>query len=222
MKYIWINPVTESMYKPHALTNFLKKHGYKQIKTTGDWLNIVKEKYRVAVRESDGPVMDMRCPKTREVLDELSVMPNVTIPRIEPILIHCAREISAREDLRGEDKVITTPCQALADMGNALKLPNTWFVPWNTFLQTLAGEPTGDKPKVSPIPPGFFQDLGIKTAFVTGKYEILEYMRTHLQKDISEDIQLVEMLFCKEGCHNGDGIIAKDVIPTNEARMCKS
>lgn len=208
MTYIWINPVAESMYEPKALTDFLKKHGYEQIKTTGDWLNVVKEKYRMAVQKADNTVIDMRCPKTKEVLDEIGVASNVTIPAIEPILIHCAREISEREDLQGEEKVITTPCQALADMGNALKLPETRFVPWNQFLRILGGKPTEDKqsPKESPIPLGFFEGFEWKTASATGEDEILAYLQNHLQKGISEDIQLVEILFCKEGCHNGDGI----------------
>lgn len=206
MAYIWINPVTESMYEPRALTDFLKKHGYEQIETTEDWLTIVKEKYRVAVNGANGPVMDMRCPKTQEVLDEIGVTSNVTIPTIEPILIHCAREISGREELQGEEKVITTPCKALADMGNALKLPNTWFVPWNQFLETLGNDLVKHQPKESPIPPGFFEELPIKSISITGQIEIQEYFRKHFQKDIQGDVQLVEMLFCKEGCHNGDGI----------------
>ena len=60
MAYIWINPVTESMYEPKVLAEFLKKHGYEQIKTTGDWLNIVKEKYRIAASKATGPVKEMR------------------------------------------------------------------------------------------------------------------------------------------------------------------
>lgn len=221
MAYIWINPVVESMYEPYALTDFLKKYGYEQIRTTGDWLNVVKEKYRMAVREANHPVIDMRCPRTKEVLDESGVTSDVTIPAIEPILIHCAREISGREDLQGEEKVITTPCQALADMGNELNLPDTWFVPWNQFLQILGEKPTGDQPKESPIPPGFFEGLELKTTSVTGEDDILKYLQKHLRKDVSNNIQLVEMLFCKEGCHNGDGIIAKDMKAKHVIRMCE-
>ncbi len=41
MPYVWINPVTESMYEPDVLNAFLEKHGYKRFKVTGDWLTIV-------------------------------------------------------------------------------------------------------------------------------------------------------------------------------------
>ena len=221
MAYIWINPVAESMYEPEILTKFLQKYGYKQVKAEEDWLNIVKEKYRMAVQEANHPVIDMRCPKTKEVLDKSGITSDVTIPAIEPILIHCAREISVRMDLQGEEKVITTPCKALADMGNALNLPKTRFVSWNQFLQSLHDRQRSEvstanitiqkSPKESPIPPGFFEGLELKTASVTGENDILKYLQKHLRKDVSNNIQLVEMLFCKEGCHNGDGI-----------RMCKS
>lgn len=214
MTYIWINPVTEGMHEPRKLTNFLQKHGYKQVEVTDDWLNIVKEKYQIAVtKESDRPVMDMRCPKTKQVLDEMGVTSKFTVPEIEPILIHCAREISVREDLQGEEKLIITPCQALADMGNSLGLPNTTFVPWNQFLTTLSDHSIRDNEtlrtqqlKKSPIPPGFFDDLGLKTVSLTGEDDIREYFKVRNSKEKLENIQLVEMLFCKHGCHNGDGL----------------
>ena len=63
--------------------------------------------------------------------------PHLVIPDIEPILIHCAREISGRRDLCDGQKLITTPCQALADAGNALKLKDTRFLAWNGLLKEL-------------------------------------------------------------------------------------
>jgi hypothetical protein len=213
MAYIWINPVVTSMYEPEALDEFLEKHGYKQVKTSEDWLRIVKGKYHAAVNEAKGPVMDMRCPKSREVVEAAGVVSEVTFPTIEPILIHCAREISARADLRGEEKVITTPCHALADMGNALKLLDTTFVTWNQFLANLNDRPEKEENtlpvrplKSSPIPPGFFDSLVLETKSLTGEDEIREYFQTHFANSVSSDVQLVEMLFCKHGCHNGDGI----------------
>ena len=202
MAYIWINPVTESMYEPKKLTDFLQKHGYKQVKVTGDWLNVVKEKYRIAVGEAMTAVIDMRCPKTKQLLDEMGVTAEFTVPTIEPILIHCAREISAREDLQGEEKIITTPCQALVDMGNALGLPDTSFIPWNRFLKTLSDQSGRDEEilairqlKESPIPLGFFEDLELKTVSLTGEEEIREYFQTQKSNEMAKNIELVEILF---------------------------
>lgn len=202
MAYIWINPVTAGMYKPDELNMFLSRHGYKRFEVSADWPMIVKEKYRLKVKESTHTVIDMRCPKIAELLKELGVSSRVTIPDIHPILIHCGQEGSEREDLLGEEKVITTPCQALADMGNALGLKDTRFIPWNQFLKSIGDEPKGILPKESPIPPGFFNELQLKTISLTGEEEIRDYFAN----EIPNDVQLVEMLYCKGGCHNGDGI----------------
>ena len=87
-------------------------------------------------------------------------------------------------------------------MGNALKLPDTGFLSWKEFVDMLGEEPARKSIEESPIPPGFFEDLGMKTVSVTGEEEI----RTYLNNDMPRDIQLVEMLYCEKGCHNGDGI----------------
>lgn len=211
MAFIWINPVTDSMYETDVLNEFLKRHGYKRLNTSVDWITVVKEKYRTAVEQAEHPVMDVRCPKIKEILDETGGESKITIPSISPILIHCGCECGEREDLRDEEKIITTPCQALADMGNALKLQNTRFVPWNCFVKSLGDKLESIPPKKSPIPPGFFEELGLKTVSVTGEDEIREYFKEDFKKDFMNNVQLVEMLFCKEGCHNGDGM-----------RMCDS
>lgn len=206
MAYIWINPVAESMYAPEELEDFLRKYDFKRFTTSKDWLSIVKEKYLDVVSRANVPVMDVRCPKVKELLQEMATDSERVIPEIAPILIHCGQEAGQSEELRGEEKIITTPCQALADMGNALKLEDTKFLAWNQFLDWLGDEPVRAELRKSPIPPGFFEGAGVKTASVTGEDEIRDYFEKQ-----ALDVQIVEMLFCKEGCHNGDGI-----------RRCKS
>lgn len=201
MIYIWINPVTESMYESDELNAFLHRHGYERITASGDWLNIVKEKYKIAVGETKHTVIDMRCPKIRGFVEEYNIS-DVTMPNIKPILIHCAQEISGREDLCGKEKIITTPCQALADIGNALGLAETCFIPWNQFVIST-GDPLREKRlKESPIPPGFFDGTELKTISITGEEEIRGYFENYKPGEVP----LAEMLFCKDGCHNGDGV----------------
>lgn len=202
MKYIWINPVTESMYEPDELNGYLNQHGYERIGVSGDWLNIVKEKYKTAVSQTEHTVIDMRCPKIKEVVAEYPAITDVTVPDIHPILIHCAQEISEREDLRGKDKIITTPCQALADLGNSLKLAETYFVAWNQFMESTGDLLQGIQQRKSPIPPGFFVGTGVRTISITGEKEIRDYFKNYRPGEV----QLAEMLFCKNGCHNGDGV----------------
>ena len=202
MKYVWINPVTDSMYDEQVLNDYLYRHGYKRFRTSTDWLTVVKEKYRQVVGDSNNTVMDMRCPKIRGLLEEMDVTSNITMPDILPILIHCGQEAGEQKDLQSEEKIITTPCQALADMGNALNIENTRFVPWNRFVESIGSGPTVNIPKSSPIPPGFFKDMGIKTDSVTGEEDI----RAYFKNGVPSDVHLVELLYCKEGCHNGNGI----------------
>ena len=205
MAYIWINPVTAGMYEEEELNVFLQEHGYKRFETSIDWLTIVKDKYLTAVKQSKHPVIDVRCPKAKELLEGMELKSEVTFPQIYPILIHCAQEGSGRKELQNETKIITTPCQALADMGNRLHFPDTHFVSWNQFLEMIEGEPERKQIYKSPIPPGYFKDLDIQTISVTGEEEI----RNFFQTDIPEGIRLVELLYCKDGCHHGDGIMVR-------------
>ena len=64
----------------------------------------------------------------------MDVAKDVTMPEIPPILIHCGKEIGEAEKLKTTDKIITTPCQALADMGNSLGLSDTQFIPRKIYV----------------------------------------------------------------------------------------
>lgn len=205
MSYVWINPVTASMYEPKSLETFLNVHGYKRLFTSSKWPGVVKEKYKTAVELSKATVMDMRCPKIKELLDEynLGETDQIEIPDIHPILIHCGIEAAQREDILREEKIITTPCQVLADLGNELGLPKTRFVSWRVFLKELGEEPKEIQLKASPIPPGFFEELRVHTVSLSGEEELRKYFENFR----SDGVQLVEMLYCKNGCHNGDGIL---------------
>lgn len=122
---------------------------------------------------------------------------------IEPILIHCAREISGRKEYADGEKIITTPCRSLADLGNSLGLKHTRFMTWNEFLEEMGVRPEGRLPEASPIPLGFFSGLEGNVESLTGK-EIIENYIEHLG---SRETDLVEMLYCDRGCHNGDGVV---------------
>lgn len=204
MTDIWINPVTAAMYEPKQLNAFLQKHGYRQYVSTTDWAETVRRKYKVLVDKVSGTVMDMRCPKIKALLD-IHGMKNdddIIIPDIHPILIHYAKEASLKAYMEQKEIVITTPCQPLADMGNDMKLFGIRFIAWNRFLMEIGEEPDRKIIKESPIPPGFFDNLNVKTVSVSGEDEIREYL-THFT---SRQDRLAELLYCPNGCHNGDGI----------------
>ena len=145
MSYIWINPVTEALYNKEQLDKFLTEHGFTRFYTDTDWLKVVKDNYKDVLNMTKDVVMDVRCPKSMEIIskeliniDELDC--KVVVPHIYPILIHCAIEGSMRKDLEGKKKIITTPCRALADMGNKLGLKDTVFITWNGLLKELKSD----------------------------------------------------------------------------------
>lgn len=205
MTYIWINPVAEGMYAPETLSALLDRHHCTQVRCQEDWAAEVRRKYRALVDETAGIVSDARCPMAADLVRTLTAeRPEspLRVAEVEPILIHAARELADRWELRDRPKVITTPCQALAELGNRLELENTRFIPWNTLLRQWGEHPPVQRLDASPIPPGFFQDAGIPLRTITGREEITDYAAACCHSGE----RLVEMLYCKDGCHNGDGV----------------
>ena len=56
----------------------------------------------------------------------------------------------------------------------------------------------------SPIPPGFFTNLGVKTLSLSSK-EKIENALSYKFSEI-KNYQIIELLYCENGCHNGDGL----------------
>lgn len=208
MCYIWINPVTDQMYDQDSLASLLKRHGYERVQCKRDWAGYVREEYRRAADEAGYPVADVRCPAVAELLKREYRDSRLQIPDIEPILIHCAREIGGREDLKGRPKLITTPCRVLADMGNQAGLSDTRFLSWKDFLGELGEAPRARRLDESPIPPGFFDGLSFGTAGATGE----DGVRDLLDRGDYGDARILELLWCRDGCHHGDGVIELEAI----------
>ena len=203
--YIWINPVSADMYAPETMTDLLSRHNCTAVQCRDDWAGSVRGKYRKLVESESRIVSDARCPMAAALVRELqqdAPRRRLSVAEIEPILIHAARELAQREDLRNSPKLITTPCRALAEMGNALRLEGTTFLSWKDLLEQWGECPSVRKLEKSPIPPGFFDGTGIPVHKITGREEIAAYVRGCCGEE-----RLVEMLYCKDGCHNGDGVL---------------
>ena len=205
MAYIFINPVVANMYVKEELDAFLLNNGYTRIEVDNDWHSIVKEKYNKALDKAGKPLLDRRCPLALDTVIKYINKEDAFIPEIDPILIHCGIEIANREDLKGKKKVITTPCESLASYGNKKNLKDTLFVSWKEFLKDLKQQ-EGLRSKVleeSPIPPGYFNGVEAKVTSISGEENIKELFKNDLYKDSD----LIEMLYCKNGCNNGDGVL---------------
>lgn len=205
MKYILINPVVDKMYEQEILNNFLKINGYTRVFYNENWADIVINKYKDVIKNAKGAtIMDMRCPLAVDtVKDIIEKDQNIIFPDIDPILIHCAREISLREDLKDGEKIIITPCKSLKDMGNNLCMDNTIFMTWLEFLESLDQNIEGNVLDNTPIPLGFFDSLDLKKESISGNDNIESYFR----KNKFKNLDMIEMLYCHNGCHNGDGVI---------------
>ncbi len=205
MKYILINPVVDKMYEQEILNNFLKINGYTRVFYNENWADIVINKYKDVIKNAKGAtIMDMRCPLAVDtVKDIIEKDQNIIFPDIDPILIHCAREISLREDLKDGEKIIITPCKSLKDMGNNLRMDNTIFMTWIEFLESLDQNIEGNVLDNTPIPLGFFDSLDLKKESISGNDNIESYFR----KNKFKNLDMIEMLYCHNGCHNGDGVI---------------
>ena len=229
MTYLWINPVSERMVSEQNLKRILTEHQLTQVRCQEDWGGIVLKQYAELMEHADGTVADARCPEAVNLIERYNEERNLSIQvaDIEPILIHCARELSARADLADGEKIITTPCRILAEQGNALELPHTRFVSWKDFFSEL-GESL--EPEASPIPPGFFTGLSVPVVSLSGREDIEDYLeeRSRTSEGELEDRMmsgtagsqnigaviadagrkplLLELLYCPKGCHMGDGV----------------
>lgn len=208
MAYIFINPVVGNMYKKEELDELLLKNGYSRVEVETDWHKIVKEKYNETLKSTEKTLLDQRCPLAIDTISEYINDEDTLIPQIDPILIHCGIELANREDLKGKKKIITTPCESLASYGNKKNLEDTVFISWKEFIKNLNSH---DKSMVrlldeSPIPPGYFDSLEAKVTSLSGEENIVSYFKNNLHK--KDD--LVEMLYCTNGCNNGDGVLINE------------
>ncbi|CDM70088.1 hypothetical protein CM240_2971 [Clostridium bornimense] len=208
MSYIFINPVVDNMYIKEELDQVLLNNGYSRVEVENDWHKIVKEKYNEALKSTGKTLLDRRCPLAIDTINEYVNDQDVFIPQIDPILIHCGIEIANREDLKGKKKIITTPCESLALYGNKKNLQDTVFISWKEFVKdlNLHGKIQVKPLDESPIPPGYFKSLKAKISSISGEENIEEYFKNNLHKESD----LVEMLYCTNGCNNGDGVLINE------------
>ena len=208
MKYIFINPVVGNMYEKEELDKLLINNGYLRVEVENDWHKIVKEKYDEVLKSTKKTILDRRCPLAIDTINEYVDDKDTLIPHIDPILIHCGIELSNREDLKDKNKIITTPCESLASYGNSKNLENTTFISWKEFIKDLNINES-IKAKLlnsSPIPLGYFDSLDANVMSLSGKDNIKSYIKNGSYKEND----LVEMLYCTNGCNNGDGVLINE------------
>lgn len=206
MAYVWINPVVNAMYGAAKLREALRGLGFEVLDCTADHAAQVRAHYARAVAQRGGrTVVDMRCPAAAARFRALAGDSAYTFPDIEPILVHCAREVCARVP-EAQECLVITPCESLAACGRHCRVPRAQFLTWKAFL----ARPDVDSSKLpparrladSPVPPGFFAPLSCAVHSLSGAQAIQSYA----SKRHANPPALLELLDCPGGCHHGDGV----------------
>ena len=201
-KVVWLNPVVKNIYDFAALKEILQNKGFSVVECEKDHVNSVKNAYKNALAQSE-LIYDSRCPRAVNFIRANFKEQAAFISNLNPILIESALELSAKlkED---EWLYVTTPCEDLAQLGRELNLARTTFLTWRSFKEQNAINLNMRSIEQSPVPPGFFANLGVKTLSLSSKEKIenaLSYKFSELK-----NYQIIELLYCENGCHNGDGL----------------
>ena len=201
-KVVWLNPVVKNIYDFAALKEILQDKGFSVAECEKDHVKSVKNAYKNALAQSE-LIYDSRCPRAVNFIRANFKEQAAFISNLNPILIESALELSAKlkED---EWLYVTTPCEDLAQLGRGLNLERTTFLTWRSFREQNAINLKMRSIEQSPIPLGFFTNLGVKTLSLSSKEKIqnaLLYKFSELK-----NYQIIELLYCENGCHNGDGL----------------
>jgi hypothetical protein len=201
-KLVWLNPVVKNIYDFAALKEILQDKGFNVVECEKDHVQNVKNEYKNALAQRE-LIFDSRCPRAVNFIRANFKEQAAFISNLNPILIESATELSAK--LKEDERLyVTTPCEDLAELGKGLNLERTTFLTWKSFREQNAINLKMRSIEQSPIPPGFFTNLGVKTLSLGSK----EKMENALSYKFSElkNYRIIELLYCENGCHNGDGL----------------
>ena len=201
-KVVWLNPVVKNIYDFAALKEILQDKGFSVVECKKDHVKSVKNAYKNALAQRE-LIYDSRCPRAVNFIRANFKEQADLISNLNPILIESALELSSKlkED---EWLYVTTPCEDLAELGRGLNLARTTFLTWKSFREQNEINLEMKRLGASPIPPGFFTNLGVKTLSLSSKEKIenaLSYKFSELK-----NYRIIELLYCENGCHNGDGL----------------
>lgn len=210
---VWLNPVVENMVKnkyPDLLSK-LHAHQYQAVKGADDVSQDILKCYGELVSNTKlRPVIDSRCPRViKLILDNFPQLAANLAP-IDSILISRAKALYDREvkpDSGWTRLTIVTPCTDLVNHGENVFGEKLRFVTWNEFAQEI-GFAEYPKIETSPIPLGFFDPLEIAVLKASGELQIRQLLALCTNNEENEPARadLLELLYCPDGCHNGDGL----------------
>lgn len=201
-KLVWLNPIVKSIYDFESLKKLLEDKGFSIVECKKDHVKNVKTAYKNQLKFKN-LILDSRCPRAVNFIRSNFKEHSSQISKLNPILIESALELSA--NLKHDEHLfITTPCEDLAKLGRELNLTQTTFLTWKDFKELNEINLSTNKINLSPIPVGFFENLGIKTLSLSGEEKIQNAFSYKFNE--LKNYQIIELLHCENGCHNGDGL----------------
>ncbi|WDV45481.1 [Fe-Fe] hydrogenase large subunit C-terminal domain-containing protein [Clostridiaceae bacterium M8S5] len=206
-KYIWLNPVTSDMLTNNNINvnELFKNLGYILVDLDCSIVDNVLSDYINMCKSTNNPLIDSRCPMVVEIIKEKYPELCKNIAPLDPIFIYCAKHLYKTLIKSNDDSIlfIIAPCTSLCHYGNAVLKKDVIFTTWKHFKEKH--EICIDlKARRTPIPLGFFDNTDLIIEKLTGESKILSNINKLIE--YKSNIDLIEILYCKNGCHNGDGI----------------
>lgn len=206
--YLWINPVAAKMYGEElpAIQEQLEQKGYILV-SCEQQLSYVEQQYKEYAKTTDQTILDCRCPESIKLLDSVNLTGQFAKPQIEPILLRTSRvlhETYVKEE--NDQLIITCPCTQLRDFTREQlsDLRGITCLTWKEFIEQQGMKTLGPIEE-SPIPLGFFRQAFDHVLEVSGKEEIINEVKA-VSESKNTEYDVIEMLYCKDGCNNGNGI----------------
>jgi iron only hydrogenase large subunit-like protein len=209
--FLWLNPIVEKMIAKEwdSVLRILAQKGYTVVQCTTGAAKIHDAYLRYISTALAKPVIDARCPKVAALIKHKYPSLSAHVAPIAPILSACAEELfneyvgSCPERAR---LTVVAPCTALADEGCVRFGHKIRFVTWTQFSKEISDLKIYPRLISSPVPPGYFRSLGSQVIEANGESRVNEVLQLACAGHISPSVNLLEMLYCEGGCHNGDGV----------------
>lgn len=204
-KFLWINPVTLNMLRDEGIdvNGFAKDLEFEFIDVNPIIAKGVKKLYVDYLKGQAKTIIDARCPLAVDYICEQFSELKDNIAPIKPIFITTAHVLYDRyiNKETSDELYMISPCNALCNCDRELGSRRITYITWKDFKSKFNIE-YDFKPISTPIPMGFFDNCDIKVYKANSKEDIdgiKEVIKEH-------NYDLIEVLYCKGGCHNGDGL----------------
>jgi hypothetical protein len=209
--FVWLNPIVETMVAADKdrVVHILGQKGYTVVSCETGAPKIREAYRRYLQEEATIPIIDARCPKITALIKDRYPALCAYIAPIPPILVACAQDLFSKyiePNAVRATLTIVAPCYALVSAGQCVFGNSIRFVTWRQFEREVDFGKKYARLDASPVPPGFFKDLENKVAEASGSEDIERLLITVSSGMLSPSVNLLEMLYCGGGCHNGDGI----------------